>query len=155
SGPGPGTGRPSTHTEPPVGTSKPATRRRQVVLPQPDGPTIATNSRSATVRSTRSRAGTPTPLRPNVLVTPSKRITAMAPSRQSVPAHGGFERAQREIDRETDEADRHHGAHHGRGRDVELRLHHHVADAGRGDDQLGADQRLPAQAGRYPQARDD
>ena len=33
-----------------VGASKPATIRKHVVLPQPDGPTIATNSLSATVK---------------------------------------------------------------------------------------------------------
>ena len=33
-------------TVPPVGNSRPAAMRMQVVLPQPDGPTMATNSRS-------------------------------------------------------------------------------------------------------------
>ena len=59
SGPGAVTGRPSTLTKPAVGNSNPAARRRHVVLPHPDGPTTATNSFSATARSTRSTAAKP------------------------------------------------------------------------------------------------
>src|SRR5262245_21203310 len=103
--------------------------RRQVVLPHPDGPTMATNSRSAIARSIRSSA---TDFWPNVLVTASKLIAAIADAsrHQAAPAHGGLEPAQRDVDRKPDHADRHHGAHHGRGRDIELGLHHHEADAG-------------------------
>src|SRR5215208_8525343 len=48
----------------------PAMRLRVVVLPQPDGPTRATNSPSSTSRETRSTATTS----PYVLVT-SRRVT--------------------------------------------------------------------------------
>src|SRR5579883_1056261 len=156
SGPGPVTRRPSTLTLPLVGNSKPATMRRHVVLPQPDGPTIATNSSSAMTRSMRSTATMPVPLRANVFCTASNVIAAIAgASRQSATSHGGFERAQRDVDRKADEADRDHRAHHGRGRGIELRLHHHEADTGGGDDQLGANKRLPAEARGDAQARDD
>src|SRR4029078_341982 len=43
---------------PAVGCSKPAMRRRQVVLPEPDGPSMAKNSPAAMSRSTPSTART-------------------------------------------------------------------------------------------------
>ena len=69
SGPGAVTGRPPTLTTPALGNSNPAAMRRHVVLPHPDGPTIATNSFSATARSTRSTAGTSAPARRKILLT--------------------------------------------------------------------------------------
>ena len=54
------------------GASKPATRRRQVVLPEPDRPSIEKNSPSRTVRSTASTATTS----PHRLVTPSNRTAS-------------------------------------------------------------------------------
>src|SRR6218665_981501 len=48
----------STIPQPPVGCSRPAAMRMQVVLPQPDGPTMATNSRAPTRRLTPRRATT-------------------------------------------------------------------------------------------------
>src|SRR4051812_5091972 len=153
SGPGPVMRRPPTATDPWLGNSNPAASRRQVVLPQPDGPTIATNSLSAIERSTRSSAGKSMPARRKVLATASKVMAAI--SGEPAPAHLRLERAQADVDRKPDEADRDHAAHHRRGRDVELRLHHHEADARRGDDELGADQRLPTEPRRDPEARDD
>ncbi len=44
------TSRPSMRMLPSVGVSKPATMRRVVVLPQPDGPRKETNSPCATSR---------------------------------------------------------------------------------------------------------
>src|SRR5690606_12678710 len=44
--------------EPDVGCSKPAMRRRQVVLPEPDGPSMAKNSPAPMSRSTASTART-------------------------------------------------------------------------------------------------
>ena len=43
---------------PPVGFSNPEISRRQVVLPDPDGPSMAKNEPSAMVRSTPSTAFT-------------------------------------------------------------------------------------------------
>jgi hypothetical protein len=44
--------------EPEVGCSKPAMRRRQVVLPEPEGPSMAKNSPGTMSRSTASTART-------------------------------------------------------------------------------------------------
>src|SRR5262249_49409608 len=48
--PGPRTARPSSVTSPELAGSRPATMRRNVVLPQPDGPTSAMNSPRSTAR---------------------------------------------------------------------------------------------------------
>ena len=47
-----------THTSPRSGERKPATTRRVVVLPQPDGPSNATSSPGFTSRSSPSTAAT-------------------------------------------------------------------------------------------------
>src|SRR5688572_304685 len=60
-----------------VMTSSPAIMRRVVLLPQPDGPTSTTNSRSATARSTESTAFTPPG---NTLVTCSRSTRAIGQS---------------------------------------------------------------------------
>ena len=54
SGPGPSTGSWSSRTWPRVGLTKPPTMLSSVVLPQPDGPMIETNSPWRTSRSTPS-----------------------------------------------------------------------------------------------------
>jgi len=51
--------------------------RRQVVLPQPDGPTSATNSRSRTSKETLSTASVSRPSRLNARDTPSKTMSLM------------------------------------------------------------------------------
>ena len=48
----------SKEIAPPVGSSKPATQRSVVVLPQPDGPSSETSSPSATSRSMPFTAAT-------------------------------------------------------------------------------------------------
>src|SRR5579875_3094605 len=52
---GPVIGLPPARTCPALGGVRPASSRSRVVLPQPDGPTIVSNSPSATERSMRSR----------------------------------------------------------------------------------------------------
>ena len=47
---------PPSRTVPPVGSMKPATMRRVVVLPQPDGPSSTRNSPSATLSETSRTA---------------------------------------------------------------------------------------------------
>ena len=47
---------PSTLTEPEVGRSKPPSMWRRVDLPEPEVPTMATNSPASTLRSTPSKA---------------------------------------------------------------------------------------------------
>ena len=153
SGPGAVTGRPLTLTVPDVGASKPATMRRQVVLPQPDGPTIATNSSSATSRSMSvehldASAAAEDACRP--------RRNGWSPCRPlgleaAAPAHRRLRRAQQRCRSACPTMPiAIMPAITVGGRDVGLGLHHHEADAGRGDDQLGADERLPAEAGRRP-----
>src|SRR5262245_47345650 len=53
---GPSTGTPLSRMRPSLGRSRPATRLRMVLLPQPEGPTTATNSPARTSRLTRSMA---------------------------------------------------------------------------------------------------
>src|SRR5262245_14794909 len=62
---------------PSLGLSRPATRLRIVLLPQPDGPTTATNSPSRTLRLTRSIAvsGAPPPGAAKRFVTPMRSST--------------------------------------------------------------------------------
>src|SRR5436190_2199050 len=136
--------------------------RMQVVLPQPDGPTIATNSRSLTSKSMSFSATKCLPPWLKVRCTASNRMMA---KRVSCGWSVGLEAAprfdqllnapQRDVDQQPDHADRDHSAHHGRGRHGGLALDHQVADAARRDDQFGADQRLPAEPGRDAKAGDD
>ena len=56
---GPSTSWPSTNTWPSVGGHNPVTKRISVDLPQPDGPTTATNSPSATARLVPLSASVP------------------------------------------------------------------------------------------------
>ena len=55
---GPCTGVPSSRTSPAVGSSSPATHLSSVVLPQPDGPTMQTNSPAATSNDRSPTAST-------------------------------------------------------------------------------------------------
>src|SRR6188472_2910281 len=69
---------PSTRTSPPVGRSSPPSRCSSVLLPDPDAPTIATRSPTATSRSTPSSTGTSSgPLR-YVLRSPRQATTGTA-----------------------------------------------------------------------------
>src|SRR5262245_29101865 len=72
---------PSSNTRPADGASKPAIRRRLVVLPQPDGPSKLRNSPGATSRSTVS-SPTTSPKRLDTLsscTTGSSAITHLGP----------------------------------------------------------------------------
>ena len=60
------TSRPPTMTTPVVGCTSPLTSRKMVDLPQPDGPTSATNSPSAIRSVVFASAGTALAPRPNV-----------------------------------------------------------------------------------------
>src|SRR5262245_2593925 len=74
---GPSTGTPLSRMRPSLGRSRPATRLRIVLLPQPDGPTTATNSPARTSRLTRSMAvsGETPSGATNRLVTPTRSST--------------------------------------------------------------------------------
>ncbi len=76
SGPGASTTTPPTFTVPVLGNSRPATIRMQVVLPQPDGPTIATNSFSRIVRSMPSSVRKSLPSRVKTRRTPVEHDVA-------------------------------------------------------------------------------
>ena len=65
---------PSTRTMPRVGRSNPATMLSRVDLPHPEGPRIATNSRSATLRLMSSSASTRRSPLANSFQTPSISI---------------------------------------------------------------------------------
>src|SRR5216683_3121337 len=86
SGPGPVTRLFPTVSEPVVGKSRPAAMRRHVVLPQPEGPTTATNSFSRTSKLTLSTAAISLPSRRNSRVTPSNTILLILPSPGRKPA---------------------------------------------------------------------
>src|ERR1700751_4998531 len=90
----PVTSRPPIHTVPASGRSRPATRRRVVVLPAPVGPSSAKNSpsamareRSATARTEPKRLETP---RSSTLAIP----TPVGPRRLDRPAGPGVEYRQ-------------------------------------------------------------
>src|SRR6185503_1266717 len=78
SGPGRVTGAPPTVTVPDVGNSSPAAMRRHVVLPHPDGPTSATNSRSRTSNETWSSVRKSVPSRGKTRVTSRKTMSLMS-----------------------------------------------------------------------------
>ena len=65
---------PSSRMRPSLGVSKPASMRSSVVLPQPDGPSSAKNSRSKMSSDSRSTATTP----PKRLLTASNRTSGRA-----------------------------------------------------------------------------
>src|ERR1700686_2082556 len=89
SGPGPVTRLLPTVSEPVVGKSSPAAMRRHVVLPQPEGPTTATNSFSRTSKLTLSTAAIFLPSRRNSRVTPSNTILLIAEARGFWPPPRG------------------------------------------------------------------
>src|SRR2546430_13933502 len=70
------TGRPSINTSPRSGCSNPASSLSRVDFPQPDGPTIATNSPTPTVKDISSRADTSPSPAPNLFQTPLTETSA-------------------------------------------------------------------------------
>jgi hypothetical protein len=74
---------PSSNTCPQSGASKPATNRRQVVFPEPEGPSMAKNSPGSIENDTSSTARTS----PNTRETPRNSIAAVMrrPSRYFPP----------------------------------------------------------------------
>src|SRR4029077_6289998 len=72
---------------PALGVSRPATRRRKVVLPEPEGPSTAISSPASTARSRPAMAG----VSPTDLASPSAVIATATPrlAPESVPSGGG------------------------------------------------------------------
>src|SRR5947208_34401 len=81
--PGPVIGLPATATSPAVGSSKPATMRSRVDLPQPDAPIRQTNWASSIVRSIRPSASTSPSPTTKRLVTPRIAICGTGGRRMS------------------------------------------------------------------------
>src|SRR5690348_1451963 len=153
-GPGPRCGAPSTVTVPASGVSKPATMFNSVDLPQPDGPTMATNSPSATSRPTPSITGSTPVADANALRTPRTAILLAG----IAPAHRGkpLEQARRAVEAEPDQADDDHA------RDDEVvavagvaRVHDQIAEARTQRDHLGGNDDQPGDADADPHADDD
>ena len=78
--------RPATNTEPEVAFSSLSARRRRVDLPEPDWPTMKTNSPRSTSRDTPSTAGRV--VRGYFFVTVSNRIIERVPSALGGNPHG-------------------------------------------------------------------
>src|SRR2546423_2588927 len=116
------TGRPSINTAPRSGRSNPASTLSRVDFPQPDGPTIATNSPAPTVKDMSSRADTsPSPV-PNVFHTPWTETSAPT----SVPPADLLQVLQAshdEVQQQSDDADHDHS------RDDEVIPHAGIAEA--------------------------
>src|SRR5215831_18514701 len=99
------TGRLSMAIWPAVGLSSPATRRRSVDLPHPDGPTKTQNSRGRMSRSMFSR----TEVRPKDLATPRSEMAVSAVAFMALTLHraGGEARDDAALEDEDDERQGH------------------------------------------------
>src|SRR5688572_6548799 len=100
SGPGPLTGRPSSRIWPRSGVSKPASSEMSVVLPDPDRPTIATNSPRSMVRSIWRSTSVRRPGGPNPLARPSISRKAISGGPEAL-----LDDAHEAVEGEADEAD--------------------------------------------------
>src|SRR5262245_13989615 len=102
-------GVPSMTTAPESGRTNPAIMFMSVVLPQPDGPTIATNSPSRTVKLTSSTTGS-APLSDAKLFF-SARTSILV---RIAPPHplGAFHHAHESVEEEADETDDDHARDH-------------------------------------------
>src|SRR5687767_14240427 len=103
-------GSPSTSTAPSSGCSKPAMMFISVLLPQPEGPTMATNSPSATVKLTSDTTGRGPCAEAKPLLT---RCTAILRSADIAPPHDLelLEQAGGGIEQQADGADDDHAGH--------------------------------------------
>src|SRR5262245_42910547 len=145
--PGLVTGLPDTVTSPAVGSSKPATMRSKVDLPQPEAPIRHTNSPCPIVRSTRASASiSPSPTAKR-LVTPRidssgwrmrSAMVLWAPAQQTVADHHDDA-----VGDETAGADHDHSGHHQIGARERASVHDHRAEAGRHAGHLADDDQDP------------
>src|ERR671931_374330 len=103
---GPWIWRPSIRASPRSGCSNPASTLRSVDLPQPDGPTMETNSPSPTVNDMSSRADTsPSPVL-KLFQTPWTEILA------PIDVPQGLEPSHEEVQEQADGADDDHSRDH-------------------------------------------
>src|SRR5438128_5951438 len=130
-----------TRISPPSGARKPATRRRVVVLPQPDGPSRATSSPGRTMRSRPTTA----PTSPKRLVSPVMVIPGMAsagparlPATHHVAAEYGLHDHHRdECHREHEDAEDRDGPELALLLQVEDHHRHDLGIGGEQDDRRG------------------
>src|SRR5262245_30977861 len=132
--PGPVTGLPSTATSPVDGSSKPATMRRSVDLPQPDAPirqTKAPGSMAASIRPSASISPSPTWKR---LLTPWISTWGRCASGMVLRAplqHAIADDDDDAVGDEAADADDDHAGHHQVGARERAAVHDHRAEAGR------------------------
>src|SRR5438874_9977478 len=148
-------GRPSIRTSPRSAGSNPASTFRSVDFPQPDGPTMATNSPSPTVKDMSSRADTsPSP----VLKLLQTALTAILAPTYEPPADllQGLQPPHEEVQQQADRADDDHA------RDHEViphtgiaRIDDEIAESRVDPDHLGGDHDEPPHAQRHSHAGDD
>src|ERR1700741_2016317 len=107
---GPGCSAPAPRTAPRSARSKPAMMFISVDLPQPDGPTIATNSPSSMLKLTSSMTGSARPFDAKLLVTPS--TTIFLPD--IAPSHGlqPLQQARGAIEHQADQPNDDHAGDH-------------------------------------------
>src|SRR5262252_10365640 len=142
SAPGPVTGAPSRRTRPVVGRSSPATMRRSVDLPQPDGPRRHRKSLSATRSEVGSmaRVGGPpcTPgkvrLSPSMASVGTRDGSGEAPGKQPV-----IQRLEEIIGDQPNHADDHDAEDDLPRVEKGLAVRDHVPDPTGGADELGHD----------------
>src|SRR5204863_9474547 len=151
---GPSNAAPSTSALPLSGRSNPAMMFRSVDLPQPDGPTIATNSPSATEKLTPSTTASATPSETKLFLRSSTTILLA----DIAPPHGlePFEQAHRAIEHQPDDADDDHAGDH----EVVAvagvaRVHDHVAETRAQRDHLRRDHHQPRHAQPDAHPHDD
>src|SRR5215470_14799105 len=131
--PGPVTGLPSTRTSPVVGSSKPATMRSKVDLPQPDAPIRQTNAPGSIATSIRPSASiSPSPtwkrlLTPRIITWGrASGMVLRAPLQHAIADHHDDA-----VGDEAADADHDHAGHHQVGARERAAVHDHRAEAGR------------------------
>src|SRR5258705_14011330 len=111
---GPVIGSPRCASRPAVGVSSPARSLSRVLLPQPLGPMMTTNSPRPTTRAMSWSATTPRSVdSPHTFVTPrhSSDVTPVMTSELGGPAppeHAALDHAERRVQHRGDEADHRH-----------------------------------------------
>src|SRR5690349_1899143 len=124
---GPAIGCPRCSSRPAVGASSPASSLSKVLLPQPLGPMITTNSPRPTARSMPWSATTARSVdSPHTFVTSrhSSAVTAAIASElggTTPPQHATLDQAERGVEEVADEADHRHAE------EGEIHVHHRAA----------------------------
>src|SRR6476469_531217 len=156
--PGAVTGLASTKTSPVVGSSKPATMRNNVDLPQPDAPIRQTNAPIAIVASIRPSASTTPSPTWNRLVTP--RMTTCGRSGLRMVLRTPLQHAVADDDddavgHEAAHADDNHPRHHQVGARERAPIHDHRPEPGGHAGHLTDDDQDPGKAMGDPKAVED